>query len=385
MKILYIHSYKLDDKMANCVQVISMCKSFSKQAKVFLLTPKSDKTELEMKNYLKSSFDFPDDINLLFFKSQIFGKRISNLINYFSVKKFTDNVKPDFCFVRNTSFLASLLFLKIPTFYEVHNSVLHYRFFLLNLFLVNRLVKISKNKNLVSIITISKQLANFWISKGIPKSKILELHDGFDNNVFETKINKHKARKLVNILPNKKVAIYTGSLYEDRKIHNIIYLARDFENVDFIVIGGPENQKEYYQKKSYDLKISNILFKGHIPHNEISLYLFSADFLLALWSDDVPTINYCSPLKVFEYMASGSLIIAHAYPPIKEVLKDNINAYLVKPDKYEELKIVFKKAIENNSNNNIIISERARKDAFIKYSWDVRTDKIINSFKKYKF
>ena len=161
MKILYIHSYKLDDKMANCVQVISMCKSFSKQAEVFLLTPKSDKTELEMKSYLKSSFDFPDDINLLFFKSQIFGKRINNLINYFSLKKFTDYVKPDFCFVRNTSFLSSLLFLKIPTFYEVHNSVLHYRFYLLNLFLVNRLVKISKNKNLISMITISKQLANF--------------------------------------------------------------------------------------------------------------------------------------------------------------------------------------------------------------------------------
>ena len=84
-------------------------------------------------------------------------------------------------------------------------------------------------------------------------------------------------------------------------------------------------------------------------------------------------------------MASGSLIIAHAYPPIKEVLKDNINAYLVKPDKYEELKKVFKKAIENKSNNNIIISERARKDAFVKYSWDVRTNKIINSYIKNKF
>ena len=144
MKILYIHSYRLDDKMANCVQVISMCKSFSNQAKVFLLTPKSDKTESEMKNYLKSGFDLPDEVKLLFFDSHIFSKRINNLINYFSVKKFVEYVKPDFCFVRNTSFLASLLFLNTPTFYEVHNSVLHYRFNLLNLILVTRLVKLSK-------------------------------------------------------------------------------------------------------------------------------------------------------------------------------------------------------------------------------------------------
>ena len=79
-------------------------------------------------------------------------------------------------------------------------------------------------------------------------------------------------------------------------------------------------------------------------------------------------------------MASGSLIIAHGYPPIKEVLNDKINAFLVEPDNYENLKKVFKKSLENN--NNKTISQRARIDAFEKFSWNVRTSHIFNSFKK---
>ena len=58
----------------------------------------------------------------------------------------------------------------------------------------------------------------------------------------------------------------------------------------------------------------------------------------------VPTINYCSPLKVFEYMASNKLIVADAFVTIKEVLTDKM--YFVKPDDYDDLKSTFKNFIK---------------------------------------
>jgi glycosyltransferase involved in cell wall biosynthesis len=113
----------------------------------------------------------------------------------------------------------------------------------------------------------------------------------------------------------------------------------------------------------------------------IPSYLFTADILLALWSSDVPTINFCSPLKVFEYMAAGRLILAHGFPTIKEILVDGVNAYLANPNDLNDLDKKFKQAL--NDENEKIISNTARKDAFEKYSWSVRTNIIVNEFKKY--
>ena len=56
--------------------------------------------------------------------------------------------------------------------------------------------------------------------------------------------------------------------------------------------------------------------------------MFASDILLALWSKKVLTINYCSPLKLFEYMASGRTIIAHDFITIKEVINEK-NGYLI--------------------------------------------------------
>ena len=50
MRILYIHAYALDNGMANCVQVLSMCKEFSKDHDVYLLSPQSEKNESEMED-----------------------------------------------------------------------------------------------------------------------------------------------------------------------------------------------------------------------------------------------------------------------------------------------------------------------------------------------
>ena len=80
-------------------------------------------------------------------------------------------------------------------------------------------------------------------------------------------------------------------------------------------------------------------------------------------------------------MAAGRLILAHGFPTIKEVLMDGVNAYIANPIDLDDLNKTFKQAL--NDQNASKISDTARKDAFEKYSWSVRTDNIINEFKKY--
>jgi glycosyltransferase involved in cell wall biosynthesis len=381
MRILYIHAYALDNGMANCVQVLSMCKEFSKDHDIYLLSPQSEKNESEIKVFLEKNFDFPITINLLFFNKVVKNRRLSQLITYFSLNSFIEKIKPDFCFVRNSSYLRACINSKTPTFYESHNNILHPRFKLFDLFLRKMLIFSSKSSYLIKLISISNTLKDYWISQDVPKTKTLDLHSGFNTSEYENHLSKSEARILTSLPIDTKIALYTGSLSEDRKIENILFLANQNKDILFLVIGGSDKQINYYQNLSNSQGLENIEFLGHIPHNMIPNYLFSADILLALWSSEVPTINFCSPLKVFEYMAAGRLILAHSFPTIKEILVDGLNAYLANPNDLNDLDKNFKQAL--NDKNEKIISNMARKDAFEKYSWSVRTNIIVNEFKKY--
>ena len=367
--------------MANCVQVISMCKEFSIHHDVFLLSPSSTKNKEEMASFLSKNYDLPNSVNLFFFNELFNSRRISQFINYFSVKSFVNKIKPDFCFVRNSMFLKGCVNSQTPTFYEVHNNILHYRFKFLDVFLIKLLIASSKSKHLIKFITISGSLKNYWMNAGVPKSKILVLHSGFSTTEFQNPLSKTKARTITNLPINTKIALYTGSLIADRKIENILFLAERNKDVLFVIAGGPEKQMNHYKNLSIKQNLENLEFLGHIPHKSIPKYLFSADILLALWSSMVPTINYCSPLKVFEYMAAGRLILAHGFPTIKEILSDGVNAYVADPEDLNDLDVKFKKALIDK--NTSTISNMARKEAFEKYSWSVRTNNIIEEFKKY--
>tara|TARA_B110000967_G_C18901903_1_gene576379 strand:+ start:2925 stop:4040 length:1116 start_codon:yes stop_codon:yes gene_type:complete len=366
--------------MANCVQVISMCKEFSKHNDVFLLSPSSTKNKEEMASFLSKNYDLSNSVNLIFFNELFNNRRISQFINYFSVKSFINKIKPDFCFVRNSMFLKGCINSKTPTFFEVHNNILHPRFKFINVYLRMLLIASSKSKYLIKFITISSSLKDYWVNAGVAKSKILVLHSGFSSTEFQNPLSKSKARTLTNLPIKTKIALYTGSLIADRKIENILFLAERNKEVLFVIAGGPEKQMNHYKNLSSQQNLENIKFLGHIPHNIIPSYLFSADILLALWSPMVPTINFCSPLKVFEYMAAGRVILAHGFSTIKEILSDGVNAYVADPEDLDDLNKKFKQAL--NDKNEGIISSMARKDAFEKYSWSVRTNIIVNEFKK---
>ena len=79
-------------------------------------------------------------------------------------------------------------------------------------------------------------------------------------------------------------------------------------------------------------------------------YLYSG-YSVSLWSYEVPTINYCSPLKIFEYMAAGRTILAQGFPTILEVLHNNENAIIAKPDSFQDLYDKLKYALDFPVNN----------------------------------
>ena len=75
-------------------------------------------------------------------------------------------------------------------------------------------------------------------------------------------------------------------------------------------------------------------------------------------------------MKLFEYMASGSAIIAtDVGEQVSEVIKDRKNGLLVKPGDASDLASALVELIQDPDLRRQLGS-RAREDAILKYSWE---------------
>src|SRR3989344_3082477 len=120
--------------------------------------------------------------------------------------------------------------------------------------------------------------------------------------------------------------------------------------------------------------MKNVLILGHKPHQEIPSYLKAADVLALPNSAKDKIYLNTSPVKLFEYMASGCPIVASNLPSIAEVLNYQ-NSVLVNPDDAGDLARGIEKIL-NEPNLGQQLSKRALEDVK-NYTWEHRAKKIL--------
>ena len=143
----------------------------------------------------------------------------------------------------------------------------------------------------------------------------------------------------------------------------------------------------YGDQKNVSSKLNNVKFLGQVNYNKVPSILSKSDILLMPYANkvyvrakDLNTANYCSPLKMFDYLASGKIIISSKLDGICEVLKHQENAIMVKNYNLEAWikalnDLLSKKYKLNKLQKNSI-------DTAKKYSWNQRVLKIIKANKK---
>jgi len=368
--VLFILQRPIKDIKANLIQTMNMCLGMSNnnmKVKLLLLNELSlFKAEQSLDSIIKD-YNNHFEVELIQYKPKF--RYYAELNRFIALRPYID-YEYDIIFTRSALITIYSIFKKKRVIYEAHNSYFAKQKYLNRLYeLIFK--RIIKNKYFTLFISISDNLNNFWVNNGILKEKALGLHDG-------TSLDGDDVDPEVEIpFDNNRILItYTGSLYKDRGIDRIINLSKDFQNFNFLIIGGPNEKAKEYQKECLEKNLQNICFIGRVSHNLVSSYLNKSDVLLALWSKSVPTINYCSPLKIFEYMASNKLIIADGFITIHEVLSHEKNALLCEPDDYKSLRSNLELAI-SNSEKYLKLGVGNRGLIKQHYSWDNRSRVII--------
>jgi len=184
-------------------------------------------------------------------------------------------------------------------------------------------------------------------------------------------------------MPEQPTVGYTGHLYAGRGVSLLVELARHFPQVHFLWVGGHPADVEFWRGQLASANIPNVTLTGFVENSRLPLYQAASDVLLMPYervitgSSGGNSAAYCSPMKMFEYMACGRAIISSNLPVIGEVLNDH-NAALCPPEDAAAWVSALGRLLADD-NRRQALARNALQDAQA-YTWLERARKALEGF-----
>lgn len=369
MKIVYISSSTIPSRMANSVHVMKMCQALAHNGhEVVLIAP-------DKKNGVEPNVDdvfkyYGVERNFKLERVAWLNLKGRSYLYGLLAAQATLKYKPDLVFCRNLvgCFFATIL--KKSVIFESHTPILASG--KVNHWFFERLIR---KKELKEVVVITESLRYHYqeqYSKLLGKVRVFP--DGADPIDLRNKRAEPSEHRRLQVG-------YVGHLYAGRGVDIIIGLAGACEWADFHIIGGTECDIEYWKKQSY---AKNLTFHGFVSPAVAENLRLECDVLLAPYQNDVAvsggggnTVKWMSPLKVFEYMAAGKVILCSDLPVLREVLTDGVNSLLCRPDDLNDW-VIKLRSINDNEELRLELAQNALNDLESNYTWFARAKNIIN-------
>jgi glycosyltransferase involved in cell wall biosynthesis len=207
--------------------------------------------------------------------------------------------------------------------------------------------------------------------------------NGVDFERFTDLPSSKTARRKLSLPDNQTVAC-TGHLYAGRGADLFLELAKTFPQADFLWVGGRPGDVAEWQTRAASLGLRNVTFTGFVPNERLPFYQAAADVLLMPYAKTIAissgmghSAQVASPMKMFEYMASGRAILASDLPVLREVLDESM-AVFCPPEDLEAWKTALS-ALLDDSKRRQVLGQRARQAAQ-GYSWTARASRILEGW-----
>ena len=169
---------------------------------------------------------------------------------------------------------------------------------------------------------------------------------------------------------------YVGGISKARGIHELLEVATD--NREVILAGKFESaalEADVISHKNW----KNIDYRGFVGREEVKeIYSSSLAGLVALH----PVQNYLDalPVKMFEYMATGTAVIASNFPLWRSIVEESNCGLCVDPLKPEEISTALS-YLANNRELATELGSNGRKAVLEKYNWSIEEAKLLDFYK----
>lgn len=392
--IIYPTIIRFPLERANGIQVVHTCHALSQlgcKVYLFVLQSSSSTDEEVLKFYGLSPSENLDIIRMPFLRSK--SERAWNISAYISafyhVHALLLKVQSPVILTRDRFmaqyFLPWLRRKKGKMIYECHHIEYMFRQELHTLYLGAKPLSFDKIQKIKSremkvycgvsgILAITEKLKNLIIEIFNPGAPVEVIRDGcvLNEESFEDSPPSSSSMPVRNLL-------YVGDMNPVKGVDVLVRAVKDIPGVRLTLAGGVPSDGSAARIKMLCDRLGlqqKVHFQGYVsPYNVRKLYK-DADIVLLPLSPTVQSRYFTSPLKMFEYMASGKPIIAADFPSIKEVLTHGETAMLVPPEDEK----AWAQAIHNLLHDEPLcekISKNARQLS-LQYTWEMRAKRILD-------
>jgi glycosyltransferase involved in cell wall biosynthesis/putative flippase GtrA len=206
---------------------------------------------------------------------------------------------------------------------------------------------------------------------GISKERILTEPNAVDIEAFNPSYSQNEARAQLGLPEEGTVVAYTGHLYGWKGADTLAKAALAMPDISFYFVGGtPEDRATYEERYA----APNLHWVGFRPHSEIPAWQRAADILvLPNTAKEAISAHYTSPMKLYEYLASGTPIVASRIPSVEEIASDAMVAF-AEADNAESFAETIREVLADHE--TALQRSWFAQEAMVSHTWDARAARI---------
>lgn len=218
------------------------------------------------------------------------------------------------------------------------------------------------------IVTLTSALRDRIRDLYGPAAPVEVIPDGFNPSIFSPVTGNAPPR-----------LVYIGHFSRWKGVDVLIRSLTRLPGVPALVIGGSREadaaREEVRALAVREGVAERIEWVENIPQAEIPSRLRGGDIAVLPTTAQHGEELAASPLKLFEYMASGLPIVASDLPSIRDVIRNGENGILFENGSSDSLAGAVRRLIESPEDRVMLASNALRESA--RYTWDERARRIL--------
>jgi glycosyltransferase involved in cell wall biosynthesis len=243
-------------------------------------------------------------------------------------------------------------------------------------------LEIEAARNSDHVFTITNALRDILIEEGIEAEKVSVLPNAVDPERFDIS-DRDKELEAELGYQDKVVIGYIGSFVEYEGLELLLEAAAQLKNelgdIFRLMLVGDGSVHEKLRRMSRFLAIDDIVtFTGRVSYDEVERYYSLID-IVPLPRLGLRVCELVSPLKPFEAMGTGKVLITSDVAALAEIVDDGKTGLLHRKDDAEHLAEKLKEAI-TDSELRQKLGQQAREWVCETHSWDVISSRVTEVY-----
>lgn len=240
---------------------------------------------------------------------------------------------------------------------------------------------------LLGIVAISQGLADDLRDElGVPAERMMVAHDAVRIAPGSESADRPPDAGARDGADGLLHAGYTGALFAGRGIELLLDVAERAPWLRLHLVGGPPAIAEDLRRRvASSVLAERVMVHGVVTPERARAMQRGFDVLVApferhvITDSGVDTARWMSPMKIFEYMASGRPIVTSDLPVLREVLRPEVEALMVAPGDAGALLGALDR-LRDDGTLRARLAASAFERARTEFTWDIRVRSILDRF-----